>query len=82
MMIRADVKCYYCGFVTGQVEGDPASARPHWSLRLRPDIAQSPDSNPRHIRCARCGGPVFLDDIETVRRTRNATQPALATVAS
>jgi hypothetical protein len=79
MLIRADVKCYYCGFVSGQIEGDPDRARPHWYFRVRADAAPPAESNLRQIRCIRCGGPVFLDDIEKVRAPGRAAQPALAT---
>jgi hypothetical protein len=81
MLIRADVKCYYCGYVSGQVEGDPESTCPAWSYHCRPGSDNPPPTNPRQIRCSRCGGPVFLDDIETVRSHGRATHPTLAAVA-
>lgn len=71
MIIRADVKCYYCGNVSGQVEGDPEKPNGRWSYYPDPTTRLTA---PRHpIRCSRCGGPVFLDEIETVRR-----KPSLA----
>jgi hypothetical protein len=81
MLIRADVKCYYCGFVSGQIEGDPDGAHPQWNFRFRAGVTQPSEPSSRQIRCVRCGGPVFLDDIETVRTPARATQAAFATAA-
>ncbi len=81
MMMRADVKCYYCGFVSGQIEGEPDSTRPQWNFRIRPGVPQPAEQHSRQIRCVRCGGPVFLDEMETVRANGRATQPELATIS-
>lgn len=67
MMIRADVKCYYCGHVSGQLEGDPDNPYLRWTFYSVPGPAPRTLSTRRAIRCIRCGGPVFLDEIETVR---------------
>ena len=71
MMIRADIKCYYCGHISGQIEGDPTISRPQWSFRSRNgQLLSSGLSRSRRIRCARCEGPVFLDEIESIRPQR------------
>ena len=75
MLIRADVKCYYCGFVSGQIEGDPETGHPQWNFHLRSGAQQPAEQNPRQIRCVRCRGPVFLDEIETVRSNSHVPQP-------
>lgn len=76
MLIRADVKCYYCGHVSGQIEGDPGNSQALWNYR---SLSGSHSSlRRRQIRCERCGGPVFLDEIETVR---HQTFPAAAALA-
>ena len=67
MLIRADVKCYYCGFVSGHLEGDPQSPRAQWSFHPSSDAAPGSRQRGRQIRCGRCGGPVYLDDFESVR---------------
>ena len=63
MEVRGDVRCYHCGHVSGWVEGDPF-ARPGRAtfhpLRGKPKRADAT------LRCERCGGPVYLDDLETV----------------
>jgi DNA-directed RNA polymerase subunit RPC12/RpoP len=70
MLIRADVKCYYCGYVSGQIEGDPNQTHPLWSYRARTGQGLEAPRAAQRIRCDRCGGPVFLDEIETVRAPR------------
>jgi endogenous inhibitor of DNA gyrase (YacG/DUF329 family) len=67
MMIRADVKCYYCGHVSGQIEGDPQSHRPYWNFHSRAGSSQRVQPRGQRLRCDRCGGPVYLDEIETLR---------------
>ena len=64
--VIADVKCYYCGHVSGQIVG-----RPHEPLRItnfvpRPGYA-GPEVRPgTRLRCERCRGPVFLEDTSNV----------------
>ena len=72
MLIRADVKCYYCGHISGQVEGDPDDPKTVWRFHpISLEFANQTVQQRHTIRCTRCGGPVFLDEIETVRsRTR------------
>ncbi|HWC30386.1 MAG TPA: hypothetical protein VG845_09925 [Dehalococcoidia bacterium] len=60
--IVADVKCYYCGHISGQIHG-----RRHQPLKVsdfvpRPGYA-GPEVKPgMRLRCERCRGPVFLED--------------------
>ena len=81
MLIRADVKCYYCGYVSGQIEGDPGSARSNWNFRSNAEVPSNARQRGRRIRCCRCGGPVFLDEVETVRQSIPLAEPSLAGVA-
>jgi len=67
MLIRADVKCYYCGHVSGQVEGDPDKPRRRWSFQPAAQLTSRDPPARNSLRCLRCGGPVFLDEIEAVR---------------
>jgi hypothetical protein len=65
MLISADLKCYYCGHVSGEVIAD--SAHPDRIRAFRPNRAEAlttDNSHPR--RCVRCGGPVFLDEAQTL----------------
>jgi hypothetical protein len=78
MLIRADVKCYYCGYVSGQLEGDPNRSNSLWSYRARTGLITETPRNANRIRCDRCHGPVFLDEIETVRSLTRHAEPVLA----
>ncbi len=78
MLIRADVKCYYCGYVSGQIEGNPHDAQASWSYRSRSGAASIASAGGRRIRCRRCGGPVFLDEIETVRASLSSPELTLS----
>ena len=69
----ADLKCYMCGSVVGSVESEQdLTAAPH-SARLVL-VRQSGHDQPttmlnwRHLRCDRCGGPLFLDESDVVTR--------------
>lgn len=74
MIIRADVKCYYCGFVSGQLEGDSRDPLHIRAFRPAPTYGGPLPRPGDRVRCGRCGGPVFLDEIEVVRERRRAAQ--------
>ncbi|MBI2939988.1 MAG: hypothetical protein HYY04_06070 [Chloroflexi bacterium] len=67
-MLLADVKCYHCGHVSGEVvlEND----EPPRPDVLRPVNALAKELPEGRPRCKRCGGPVYLDDIRRVRPPR------------
>ncbi len=67
MLLRADVKCYLCGFVSGQIEGQPGDR-----VTAHNFVPTANSNGPRlthngRICCTRCAGGVFLDEWETVR---------------
>ncbi|MGQ9677462.1 MAG: hypothetical protein ACUVX1_17510 [Chloroflexota bacterium] len=69
MIIEADIKCYYCGHISGHVVGDadqPLHPKTFQPISCSSGYLPKPKERPR---CQRCGGPVFLDDI-TVRREK------------
>lgn len=59
----ADVKCYFCGHISGQVEGDRGSTVTDATFTPRPGYTGRPFASSRRLRCERCGGPVFLEDV-------------------
>jgi hypothetical protein len=73
--VRASVACYHCGHTSGEVETEPdrplaagtflPAAQPGTRVALRG----------RLLRCARCGGPTYFDEVHEVR----ARQPRLVT---
>jgi hypothetical protein len=67
MMMRADLKCYACGYVSGQIEGDDKQ-----SIAKGRVSSQSPLGLPKRrpdgrFGCVRCGGPLYLDDVTYLR---------------
>jgi hypothetical protein len=65
MHLRADVHCYLCGDVSGTWE---------WPAGYSPDRGVFQDAEGRravsllrHVRCRRCGGGVYLDEVDAVR---------------
>ena len=76
-VLVADIKCYLCGAISGQIESDqPEHARvsrtpsPSGHVRYRAAGASEsvPMTNWRAIRCARCGGPTYLDEPNIIVR--------------
>jgi hypothetical protein len=66
-----DVKCLLCGFVSGQLVGDvslPIDAR---AFTPAPGQRPPPGFQSARARCFRCGGPCFLDEVETTVRLRD-----------
>jgi hypothetical protein len=81
MHIRADLKCYYCGHVTGQVEGDTTEPVRTRAFYPRPGYAGTLPKPGERIRCSRCGGPVYMDDVEIIRqRPRHRYEDEMAKV--
>jgi hypothetical protein len=63
MRVIADVKCYHCGHVSGQLEGDRSAPLAAAMFRPRPGY-QGPAPRPGPaLRCERCQGPVYLEDM-------------------
>jgi len=60
--IVADVKCYYCGHVSGQIVGERNQRLRLSNFVPRPGYEGPPLKPGDRLRCERCGGPVFLED--------------------
>ena len=86
MRVRADIKCHACGFVSGEVIGlapdgvtGPRRARIR-SERIIPSPL-SPKNWPTRgqpLRCARCNGAVYLDDLDVLRERPAESTPVTA----
>jgi hypothetical protein len=62
MRLQAEVHCYHCGEIAG-VWTWPAGVQPTWGVfRARGSAGWSVRAL-REVRCPRCGGPVFLDQV-------------------
>lgn len=81
--IVADVKCYHCGHISGQIFG-----RKHQPLRTSDFVPRQGYTGPEvkpgmKLRCERCQGPVFLEDatngLPLARRVTRSAEAARKT---
>jgi hypothetical protein len=68
--VVADVKCYFCGHVSGQIVG-----KRHQPLRVTNFVPRPGYTGPEvkpgtRLRCERCQGPVFLEDATNAAQAR------------
>jgi hypothetical protein len=75
MRQRAEVKCYHCGHVSGTWIW-PIHVSPAVGV-FRPGVGGLPAvGSLRSLRCQRCHGPVYLEEIEpTVERREIVIEP-------
>lgn len=66
MFLVADVKCYYCGFISGELVSPAGQSLKNGTFRPGAGVDAAEVSAGR-LRCVRCGGPVFLDEVRTER---------------
>jgi hypothetical protein len=64
MLISADLKCYYCGYVTGEVITE--TSHPDRVIAFKPADGEAQPGKAARRRCGRCGGPVYLDEAQTL----------------
>jgi hypothetical protein len=64
MRIAAEVKCYHCGHISGQVEGSRVLKRTVLdTFTPRPGFKGAIPQTGERLRCERCAGPVYLEDV-------------------
>lgn len=66
MVIRGELKCYHCGYVSASATGDIESPFREWRLRLSPICEPRKVWKGGRVRCCRCGGPIFMDERDIV----------------
>jgi len=67
MNVRAELHCYHCGYVAARVEGErgePIAQARLISPAVGPGVRLRSGRPPR---CGRCGGPLYLDEVEVIR---------------
>lgn len=64
MLVKGSVTCYYCGHVSGELIGE--SEEPMENALFRPAHGGGLTRPAHRLRCSRCSGPVYLDDIEVI----------------
>jgi hypothetical protein len=68
MKTVADVKCYHCGHISGEATLAAGSQTVVTAFHPAAGNCTSPSAVQQgHLRCCRCGGPVFLDETRVVR---------------
>lgn len=70
MDMIADVKCYHCGWISGRVAGRKGSPQSEWAFEHR-DGTSTPLTPGKRLRCLRCTGPVYAEDL----RSRELAEP-------
>lgn len=67
MRYRAELRCYLCSRGTATLEWD--EAQPNAVTVDRPGLEPVQMSAPaaRRVRCVRCGGPSFIEEVERLR---------------
>jgi hypothetical protein len=66
MRLRADVHCYHCGQVSGSWEWPSSMTPEHGIFQELGGEGRRVVGALARMRCVRCGGPIFLDEVETV----------------
>lgn len=66
MRVVGDVKCYHCGHVSGQIEGTRGERLVLHAFKPRPGYKGRVPKPGDQIRCDRCRGPVYLEDMQPV----------------
>ncbi|OGO51252.1 MAG: hypothetical protein A2148_09420 [Chloroflexi bacterium RBG_16_68_14] len=61
-----DIKCYHCGHISGQVEGTRADRLVIHTFKPRPGYQGPLPQKGQRLRCERCQGPVYLEDLRPV----------------
>lgn len=63
MQLIADVKCYHCGHISGQVEGTREERLVIHAFKPREGFKGTRPGPGEQLRCERCTGPVYLEDL-------------------
>jgi len=63
MLMVGDVKCYHCGHISGQIEATKEERLVIRAFKPREGFKGPKPQPGKRLRCERCGGPVFLEDL-------------------
>jgi hypothetical protein len=66
--VEADIKCYLCGTLAGVIEADRERDPLRVVFRQPGETVGRAIREVKHIRCPRCGGATFLDEVTVVTR--------------
>ena len=66
--VLADLKCYMCGATAGSIEHERNSTMPTVAIERGGRVGMIRASETSRLRCPRCGGSVYVDQVEIVDR--------------
>jgi hypothetical protein len=71
--VLADLKCYMCGALAGHIQRERGDAAARVALERGGKVGLIGAWETSRLRCPRCGGSVYVDQVEIVERR---TEPA------
>jgi hypothetical protein len=66
--VLADLKCYMCGAAVGSIERERGSTQPTVAIERGGKLGMIVAWEASRLRCQRCGGSVYVDQVEIVDR--------------
>src|SRR5579859_3796893 len=66
--VLADLKCYMCGASAGSIQRERGSTTPRVAIERGGTIGSMIAWETSRLRCPRCGGSVYVDQVEIVDR--------------
>jgi hypothetical protein len=66
--VLADLKCYMCGATAGSIERERGSSTPRVVIERGGHVRTIGSWETSRLRCPRCGGSVYIDQVEIVDR--------------
>ena len=64
--LRADLKCYLCGRIVGELNGIGGRPTQFTSFRPAPGMESLLGLQLTEARCPPCGGGLFIDEVERI----------------
>jgi hypothetical protein len=66
--VLVDLKCYMCGATAGSIERERGSKDSTVAIERGGQVGMIGASETSRLRCPRCGGSVYVDQVEIVDR--------------
>jgi hypothetical protein len=66
--LLADLKCYMCGATAGSIERERGSTTAQVAIERGGSVGLIGSWETSRLRCPRCGGSVYVDQVEIVDR--------------
>src|SRR5438105_6562595 len=66
--VLADLKCYMCGALAGHIQREQGDATARVAIERAGKVGLIGSWETSRLRCPRCGGSVYVDQVEIVDR--------------